>query len=154
MPLFITFSNSLSMVVEEKKKQQHGFSTSILDGPPGCFTDGQFTENALKMHMRKVHNIRNPIRLYVFEDGVVPSCKTDLKSPLRCLSHSSDSRRPRRREQLLSRSFATLTAGQLQDLDDAVRMSRASARHQGHTHPIAEGTATTASGKRVGRVQQ
>jgi hypothetical protein len=112
------------------------------------------TEKALKMHMRVVHKIRNIIRLYVDEAGVCPICKTDFKTRLRCIAHLSDVRRPRCREQLLSGSHPLLTSSRLQELDEKDRMSRRSARREGHTHPLAVEAARTVSGKRVGRVQQ
>ena len=62
------------------------------------------TNKALSGHMRMVHKVRSVIRLFVSSSSC-PACLTAFSCRLSCISHLSDSRRPKCRDSLLSGDF-------------------------------------------------
>ena len=70
------------------------------------------------------------------------------------LAHVSDTRRPKCRDIILSGAFPELSNAVLTKLALADREARKQARREGHTHPIATGSAMTVRGKRIGHVQR
>ena len=108
---------------------------------------------ALHQHCRKMHGYRDPTAKYINGSGVCPACKTNFKTRLRVLAHVSDVRRPKCRDVILSGAFPEMSCADLSKLALADREARKQARRDGHTHPLAVGSATTARGKRIGHVQ-
>ena len=50
-------------------------------------------------------------------------------------------------------SFPKLSVSEVAELDEQDRLARLEAKRNGHTHPIASGSATRVDGTTVGRVQ-
>ena len=93
------------------------------------------------------------MRFYV-EGPICPACGTNFQSRYRVLRHLSDRRREVCRSQLVNVSFKTLDLRTVEKLDLENMKLRNLARKEGHTHPIASGSARTIDGKRVGRVRR
>ena len=93
------------------------------------------------------------MRLFV-EGTSCPVCKTEFRSRLRVIAHLSDARRTRCRDVICSNmaDYPVLSEEAAMQLDLIDRFDRAAARKEGHTHPIAVGSAVTALGKRIGHV--
>ena len=72
---------------------------------------------------------------------------------MRVISHLSDQRRPRCRDQVLTGKFPMVPQEILQELEESDRMLRREALREGHTHPIAAGGALIEAGKKIGHVQ-
>eukprot|EP00973_Karenia_brevis_P041578 5752862-Karenia_brevis.AAC.1 len=74
---------------------------------------------------------------------------------LRLLAHLSDSRRDTCWKLIITSpgDFQKLSEDQVKELDDADCEARREARRAGHTHAIAQGAATTCTGKVVGHVR-
>ena len=92
--------------------------------------------------------------MHTNDTGLCPICKADFRSRIRVISHLSDVRRPKCRDRILAGevpAIAELLFVQLQDRDKQLRKE---ALHQGHTHPIATGSALSAGGLRIGHVRQ
>ena len=109
---------------------------------------------ALGSHQRACHGVRNPMRAFADADGECPICRIRFQSRLRLLSHLSDTCRPQCRDKLLSGCVQPLPLTRIQELDALDKESRRLAMRQGHTHPLAVGSATRPDGRRVGRVQR
>ena len=121
--------------------------TQCLDG--ACFG----TRKALLQHQRKLHAYKDPVCVYVDSSGVCPACKTIFHTRLRCLAHVCDTRRVKCRDRILSSGIPPIPPTLLKHLEEQDRLARASARQQGHTHPIAVLSARTCEGKRIGYVK-
>ena len=110
------------------------------------------TRKALLSHMRVVHNERIPMRRYVSEDGLCIACGTNFRTRIRCIAHLSDSRRTKCWDTILTKEMQALDQSEVDRLDAEDTKTRRVARRSGHIHPIASGSATTKTGKRVGHV--
>ena len=114
------------------------------------------SSKALKSHRRVVHCERSVMRYYAHTDGICPVCRACFNTRLRLLAHLDDSRRTRCHDIILADdacTYARLSDSLVDTLDEIDGEARKAARKQGHTHPIASGSATTADGKKIGHVQ-
>ena len=114
------------------------------------------SERALQSHIRRKHGIRCLQRLYIDENGQCPVCGTLFHTRLRCLAHLCDKRRTKCWDQLRGNtdSFASLPVDRVIALDAADRTAKREPLKAGHTHVLAQGSAVTAAGKRIGHVSR
>jgi len=122
--------------------------TANTDGTKPSFA----TQRALESHQRTKHKQRNDMRYYVEADGLCIVCKTMFNSRIRCLAHLLDRRRTKCSDQIRDGNFKRLPESTVVQLDLADREARRQAQRSGHTHPIAQNSATRHSGQVVGRV--
>ena len=73
-----------------------------------------------------------------------------LRQRHRLLRHLTDRRRTRCQQTVLAMGLPSLPEAELQRLDAQTRKLAATSRREGHSHPLASGTALTATGKRIG----
>ena len=111
-----------------------------------------YTEKALSQHKRVRHGFRHPIVQYIDGSGACLACRNDYKTRLRVLSHVCETRRSKCRDIILNGDFPKIPPGELSRLCADDRSARKAARREGHSHAIAEGSARTACGKRIGHV--
>ena len=104
--------------------------------------------------MRVKHNRVSPVKRYIGDTGVCPRCHTDFVSRVRLVRHLCDSRRATCRDWVLGGECAPVPLDVFQRLEARDRVIRREALHEGHTHPIAHGSARRPNGKRVGHVTQ
>jgi len=109
---------------------------------------------ALGSHMRIKHNRVSPVKRYIGDTGICPHCSTDFVSRVRLLRHLWDSRRAKCRDWVLGGECPPVPLDVFQRLEARDRAIRREALHEGHTHPIARGSARRPNGKRVGHVTQ
>ena len=111
------------------------------------------SSKALDQHRRIKHGDRNPMRRYAGTDGVCVACGTRFGTRIRLISHLTDSRRPKCREQLLLAAppFSLEDTLEMDKHDQALKRA---AWREGHSHVIAVGSAVRADGRFVGRVQR
>ena len=95
------------------------------------------------------------MRFYADVQGTCLVCKTCFNTRLRLLAHLDDSRRSRCRDAILrdGDTYRKLDVDRVAELDMKDREDRKTVKRQGHSHPIAVLSATTAAGKRIGFVQ-
>jgi hypothetical protein len=110
------------------------------------------SNKALLCHCRQKHNYRDPVRLFLTSDGVCPVCKATFHTRLRAIAHVNDRRNKACKPRLLSGEFPQIPPALAAEFDELDRSARTDARRQGHSHPIAEKSARTAIGQRVGYV--
>lgn len=111
------------------------------------------TEKALNQHMRMKHNYRDPVCEFFDGSGICPICRTNYHTRLRVLNHVCNTRRTKCRSAILSSDLPRVPLDKLLKLMACDRQARSEAKKQGHTHPIAQGSAYTNLGKRIGHVQ-
>ena len=147
-------------------RQVH-FSDSVLDthaSPAGggnvprnfpCAQCGQAfaSHKALLQHRRVAHKQRAQVRLFIDDSGACPARSMNLVERFRVIRHVTDKRRPRCRDYILA-SLDPLDSSLVQAWEDRDRARLRQARQQGSTHILASGSAHTAAGKRIGRVQR
>ena len=107
-------------------------------------------EKDLLQHQRIKHKRRNPMSLIIADISVCPSCGTDFRQRHRLLRHLTDRRRTKCQQAVLAMGLPSLTEAELQRLDAQTRELATTSRREGHSHPLASGTALTATGKRIG----
>ena len=112
------------------------------------------TLRALKSHQRAKHGIRTPMRFYVKADGKCICCGTVFHTRLRCIAHLADTRRDKCWLHILATRPPRLPTPTVEALDALDREQRKMAFKKGHTHPLAQGSAITKHGKRIGHVGQ
>jgi len=117
--------------------------------PPVAFSTGK----ALQSHMRTKHRVRSSISMYIDDSGLCPICSTNFRSRIRVISHLSDVRRPKCRDCILTGCVPVIADSLYVQLQERDKQLRRKALHQGHTHPIASGSARTADGRTVGHVR-
>ena len=122
--------------------------TESKDGTKPSFA----TQRALESHQRTKHKQLNDMRYYVKGDGLCVVCKTVFNSRIRCLAHLLDRRRTKCSDQIRDGRFKRLDESTVVQLDLADREARRQAQRSGHSHPIAQNSATRRDGKVVGRV--
>ena len=110
------------------------------------------TNKAYLQHMRKVHDFHDPITEYIDGSGICPVCHTHFRTRLRCLAHVCDTRRTKCRDAILVSKISKVPPAELANLRSIDQSLRNKARRDGHSHPIAVGSACKASGKRIGHV--
>ena len=104
---------------------------------------------ALHMHCTKVHAKRSVFKYYAECDGVCPVCKSNYLTRLRLISHLSDPRRTKCSSQL--HLCPKLSDARVEELDQMDRSLKRAASKQGHSHLLAVGQATSASGRLLGK---
>ena len=112
------------------------------------------TEKALNSHARSKHDVVSLIPKYIDGSGLCPACKSVFCSRIRVIAHLSDTRRPRCRDRVLAGEFPAIADDVFVQLQSSDRETRKSALHEGHTHPIAVGSAQRADGNKVGRLSR
>ena len=112
------------------------------------------TQRALESHQRAKHKKLSDLRFYVSADGKCPVCKTTFNSRIRCLAHLSDRRRTACSDQIKAGAFRKIAATRVAQLDIDDRVARREAQRAGHSHPIAQKSATRRDGRAVGRVSK
>ena len=109
------------------------------------------SRQALLQHMRMKHGLRNPARLYVDACAICPGCGINFRQRLRAIAHLSDARRPACMNRMLKGEFCKVGPPEyIEKLDSADRVSRRNAKREGHTTPLARGSAITKDGKKIG----
>ena len=101
---------------------------------------------ALSGHMRMVHKVRSPLRLFI-SSPTCPACLTTFSCRLSCLKHVGDSRRPKCRELLLAGSFPQLSVDECAELDALDTKAKTAAKRLGHSHILSTKAAVTIDGK-------
>ena len=112
------------------------------------------TQRALESHQRAKHKQLNDLRFYVNADGKCLVCKTKFHSRIRYLAHLSDRRRTVCSDQIREGTFRKIAATKVAQLDLDDRVARREAQRAGHSHPIAQKSATRRNGSAVGRVSK
>ena len=107
------------------------------------------SSRALRMHRAKKHNLRSHFKFYADSNGICPVCHACLCSMLMLLSHLSDTRRIKCSSQLSC--FPRLSQERVDELDDLDRVAKRLSARSGHSHVLAVGQATSASGRCLGR---
>lgn len=122
------------------------------DACAACFA----SQKALQAHQRTTHKQRAPQRYYSDRDGVCPVCQTIFKTRLRLLAHLSDTRRDKCWNHISTHLnlYPRIPEDRVIELDAVDREQRRTARQEGHTHPIAIGSARTAQGRAIGHVRR
>ena len=147
VPAFSRYSSKNSDV---HGAQLSSFCTLGDDGTRPSFA----TQRALESHQQAKHKKLSDLRFYVSADGKCPVCKTTFNSRIRCLAHLSDRRRTVCSDQIKAVTFRKIGATKVAQLDLDDRVARREAQRAGHSHPIAQKSATRRDGSAVGRVSK
>ena len=108
------------------------------------------SSKTLQSHQRVKHGHRVPQRFYCDLNGMCPVGKTYFNTRLRLLAYLSDKRRDKCWSQIISNTdlYPALPQNRVEELDASDKQARATARKDGHSHPIAVGCARTVQGAR------
>ena len=100
-----------------------------------------------------MHRYRDPIRSYVDGSGKCLWCGAFFHTRLRVLAHMNDRRNTICKPHILESTFPKLAEHVVLELEARDAEMRRAGLKSGHTHPIAQGSAVSKEGKRVGHVQ-
>ena len=121
-------------------------SCNICVAPAPCFS----SPKALASHMRIKHRMRSRVKRDIDDSGVCQISKTMFVTRIRVIAYLSDVRRPKCRSHMLRSELPLAPLHKCTRLKTRDKDKRRNAIRQGHTHPIASGSARTVVGKRIG----